>query len=178
MFTMEDLQTVKSAGHNLFSPERSRLAYELSLMTGTERGVCAEKMLYDRFVKDGWDVEHIGGSNAHDIQIVHAGTVYKIEVKLATYGLMYRTTKKNYYGYQFRNVKPNLFNILFMVFVTPDGIIVKWTDQEEVLCWTCDKKEGPTGYTITANSSRKIKDMLVLDFDEFYPFLSGSLWLA
>ena len=167
MFTIEDLQTVKSSGHNLFSPERSRLAYELSLMTGNERGICAEKMLYDRFLKDGWDVEHVGGRNSHDLQIIQNNRVYKIEVKLATYGLVCKTANKKYYGYQFRNVKPYLFNLLFLVFLTPDGILVRWTDQDEVLHWSEDKKEGVSGYTIGANEKRKIKNLQTIDFEEF-----------
>lgn len=169
MFTIEDLQEVKSSGHALFSPERSRLSYELSLMTGTDRGICAEKMLYTRFVRDGWDVRHLGGKNSHDMEITQAGCLYRVEVKLATLGIMSKIINgKKYYGYQFRNVKPDLFDILFLVFVTPDGVLVRWTDRYSLEDWACDKKLGPTGYTITANEKRIIKNLDTLSFNDFY----------
>lgn len=168
MFTIEELQSAKSSGHNLFSPERSRLAYEFSLMTGCERGVCAERMLYNRLANDGFDVTHIGGSNSYDI-LLSGDKDYRIEVKLATYGMLYQTPKKKYYGYSFRNIKPDLFDYLFLILVTPDGLLVKWTDVESVKYYTCDKRESVNGYTMTANEKRKIRDMnnKIYDFSEF-----------
>ena len=169
MFTIEDLQEVQSEKNNIFSPEKSRLSYEISLMTGTERGVCAERLLYRRFVKDGWNVKHVGGPNPHDMEIVQDGRTYKIEVKLATYGVITKTINKTYYGYQFRNVKPDLFDVIFFVFVTPDGVLVRWTASEEVQDWAYDKKEDLRGYTITANKDRKIRNLddSLLNMDDF-----------
>lgn len=167
MFTMEDLKATQVVNTEIFSPERSRLAYEMSLMTGPERGVCAERMIYNRLLADGWDVKYIGGTNSYDMQIVHNDTVYKIEVKLATYSKRWQTKKGTVYGYSFQKIKPHFFNFLFLVFLTPDGLVVKWAKSEDVANCCFWLKRGASGYNIPANSHREISDLKTADFIEF-----------
>lgn len=175
MFTMEDLQATQVVSSEIFSPERSRVAYELSLMTGPERGVCAERMVYNRLLADGWDVKYIGGTNSYDMQIVHNNTIYKIEVKLATYAQKAKTKKGVTYGYNFQKIKPYFFNFLFFVFLTPDGLLVKWAKSEDVADYCFCKKEGASGYNIGANSNREIiKTHGILTLNDYNDF-SGEV---
>ena len=167
MFTMEDLKATQVVNTEIFSPERSRLAYEMSLMTGPERGVCAERMIYNRLLADGWDVKYIGGTNSYDMHIVYKDTIYKIEVKLATYSKKAQTKKGTVYGYNFQKIKPHFFNFLFFVFLTPDGLVVKWAKSEDVSRHCYWKKEGASGYNIGANSNREICGLETADFIEF-----------
>lgn len=158
MFTMLDLEKAKSEKNRIFSAKKSKLSYELSKMTGRERGVCAEKMLYHKFVADGLDVEYLGGAYSCDMLINKNETIHKVEVKLATY-------TPN--GYLFRNVKYHLFNILFLVFVTPHGVIVRWTTSNNIRRWCWDKQENHNGYTIHASCHRTIKNLELSDFSDF-----------
>jgi hypothetical protein len=140
MFTMQDFKSIQQYLRNdsVFSPERDELCYELSLLNSTKVGLSGELMLAKRLRMCGFTVHHYVGKNDFDILLNDS---IRVEVKLATYN----NTKK---GYVIQKIKPELCDIIFFCFLTPDGTVVKWTRSKHIVSWANENKmkRGPDGY--------------------------------
>lgn len=137
MFTMFDLAEVKSEifesrGSGLYTPQKSELCFDLSLMSSLDRGTACEKLICKIMNRHGIDATHTGGSgNRNDISLYVGGKIVRGEVKSSLLG----PQSGKYY---FVGVKPELFDVLFLTFVTPEGIVVKTASAASIRRWVSE----------------------------------------
>ena len=137
MFTMFDLAEVKAEifegrGSDLYTPQKSELCFDLSLMSPLDRGTACEKLICKIMNRHGIDATHMGGSgNRNDISLYVGGKIVRGEVKSSLLG----PQSGKYY---FVGVKPELFDVLFLTFVTPEGIVVKTASSASVKRWVAE----------------------------------------
>jgi hypothetical protein len=162
MFTLQDFERIKREKQGiesaiLFSIERDGFAYAMSCLNSKERGDYAESMVRDGLRNMGYRVEHLGGAiNRYDLKINHS---IRAEVKMATFRKSGR--------YVCEKVKPELFDIVFMLFLTPDGMVIRWATTEDVQDWASWHKRGKEGYSISFNRFLDNHHMRYRDFDSF-----------
>lgn len=161
MFTVEDFEQAKRAKYGiednvLFSLERNPFAYAMSCANSTDRGDYAEWVIGESLKKKKYLVKRLGGTNSYDLLLNNS---IRVEVKMAT------LRRRNFYICQ--KIKPELFDILFMLFLTPDGMIIKWSTQEDVNEWSESYKRGKEGYNINFNSYIENDNLRYNDFETF-----------
>lgn len=179
MFTIADLDCVRGGNKTildaiLFSIQKNEFAYALNLCNSHDRGTYAEKLLQKKLIERGFDVLHCGEGGDYDLLIDDG---IRAEVKLAT---IQQCGKGSRTQYVFHKIKPECFDIIFLVFLNPYGITIKWTDSEMVTEWT---KEGYTrgknGYQITFNSEMVAKKLAYNEtFDGFVSVYSRKRLLT
>lgn len=173
MFTMRDFSRIKKGIKgleidNLFSPERNELAYEMSRLGSPARGTCGEKFVALHLRRMKYNVKRYGNIHPFDLLVNNS---IKCEVKVATFCRYGKS-----FLYAFQKIKPELFDILFLVFVTPDGLVIKWTEQKYVDMYTKDKKRQKDGYYMYFDSSCDNVNMAYNDsMDDFVKFYPVSL---
>lgn len=161
MFTIADFERARGAKPAgsildaiLFSVQKNEFAYAMNLCNSHDRGHYTEKMVQHKLVDYGLDVQHCGESCDYDLMI---GEHIRAEVKLATiqrYGRSSRTQ------YVFHKIKPECFDVLFLVFLNPYGTTIKWTTSEMTYEWSKEYKRGKSGYQVRFNGDM-VSDKLV-----------------
>jgi hypothetical protein len=165
MFTIQDFERAKKEKYGiqdniLFSIERNPFAYAISCANSTDRGDYAEIMIRDKLKNMGYIVQRLGGAtNSYDLMLNHT---IRAEVKMAT------LRKRNLYICQ--KVKPELFDVLFMLFLTPDGMVIRWTTSEDVSDWASWHKRGKEGYNIVFNKDLENDHIRYNEFDTFIDY--------
>ena len=170
MFTMQDFRNIEQylQRNSVFSPERNELCYELSLLNSTNVGLSAECMLAQKLRMCGFVVHHY--TTKHDFDILLNDSI-RVEVKLSTC-----SPKKS--GYYIQKIKPELCDIIFFCFVTPDGTVVKWTRSKHIVSWANknNMKRGPEGYSPYFDKYCDNLNMVYSDsFDSFVDEYSPGL---
>ena len=168
MFTIEDLNSVRSGEKTildavLFSIQKDEFAYALNLCNSHDRGTYTEKLLQNRLIERGFDVLHCGESGDYDLLIDNN---VRAEVKLAT---IQQSGNSKRTQYIFHKIKPECFDIIFLVFLNPYVITIKWTNSEMITEWSKEGyKRGKNGYQITFNSDMGSKKLVYNEtFDGF-----------
>lgn len=162
MFTLKDLERAKQEKYGiqdtiLFSIERNPFAYALSCHNSTDRGDFAEFILCDKLRGMGYSVQRLGGSrNSYDLIL---NNTIRAEVKLAT------LRRRNYYICE--KIKPELFDVLLMMFLTPDGMVTRWATSEDISDWASWHKRGKEGYSIYFNNYIENYNVRYNDFESF-----------
>lgn len=173
MFTMRDFNRVKhllkiSTANNFYSQRKNALCWKMSKMDSTEIGQAGELLMCDRLRRAGYEVKPHGHGQIFDILL---NDHIRCEVKTAKMTL--HSSKYKYYFMQ--KIKPECFDILFMVFVTPKGTVFKWTESKYVTKYIKEYncKRGKEGYTIRFDSTCDNPNMAYDDhlenFKKFYP---------
>jgi hypothetical protein len=163
MFTIQDFERAKIAKYGiedtvLFSLQRNEFAYAMSCANSTDRGDFTEYLVCDLLKSNGYSVRRLGGSvNDYDLLLNES---IRVEVKTATL-----RKKRNQYVCQ--KVKPELFDVLFMLFLTPDGMVAKWSTTEDVNEWAITHKRGKEGYNITFNDYIENDNFRYNDLESF-----------
>ena len=128
MFSTLDLASAKQKyfkDESHYSPSKSEVSFELSQMTGKDRGELLEVMIADYFNRKGIDASRADVQD-YDIDAFIDGHLIKIEVKSAM-------KSKSKGKYKFIGIKPEKFDLLMLVFVDPDcGPQVKTVSKREV----------------------------------------------
>lgn len=129
MFTMKDLDRVLPELKGLkrpsvFSASKSRAAYKLSKLNSQYRGHAIEKLVRDGLLKKHKTNYH-GGGHSHDITV---GKNIRVEVKsaLAVPVVSKKMGKIVAYRFVFQHVQLSKFDILFLVYVSPNGPKIRW----------------------------------------------------
>ena len=122
MFTLKHMNKVLGEVKGLkvksvFSPHKNALAYKLSTMNSQYRGTIVEKMVRDFFISRGDKVRYFGGNSPFDM-IVNGS---RIEVKSALPWF----NGSGACFYRFQNIKTDLFDKIYLVYVTPYGLKIK-----------------------------------------------------
>jgi len=179
MFTMQDFHKIKSGIKSMgqeehFSPKLSPIAYAISRLNSTAIGECGEKLMARYLRRKKYHVRRIG--NRQSIDILLDGKL-RCEVKTGTMQL--NNTGNRTAKYVLRHVKPELFDILFMVFITPKGIVVKWTEQKYAMKYLETRKRGKDGYAIcfdaTCDNEKLAYNDNIEDFVKYYPSMSSRI---
>lgn len=159
MFSMMDFERVRTENTRrsildavLFSIEKNPFAYAMNLHNSHDRGRYTEKLVKNKLEEYGFDVFHCGDSCDYDLLI---SSSIRAEVKLATIQPYGKYTK-----YCFHKIKPECFDVLFLVFLNPHGMTIKWSDSEMVAEWSVDYKRGKNGYQITFDQNMKSKNLV------------------
>ena len=117
MFSTLDLAAAKQSyfktGHGHYSPQKSEVSFELSQMTSKDRGEILEVMIADYFNRHGIESQR-SDTQDYDLDAFVGGRHIRIEVKSA---MKAKVTNK----YIFQGIKPENFDMLFLVFVDPDN---------------------------------------------------------
>ena len=160
MFTMKDLSRVLPELKGLkrpaiFSLSKSESAYKLSKMGSQFRGHAIEKMVRDGLLKKHKTSYH-GGSHSHDITL---NKDVRIEVKsaLATPLVSSRTKKISGYKFSFKHVQLSKFDILFLVYVTPNGLKVRWMTKATAREFVGNHRSKASQIDITTASFRNLE---------------------
>lgn len=170
MFTMRDFNLIKKnikkvKTENLFSPSKSKIAHYISCLGSCGRGQSGEELMSLYLKRRGYKIKRFGTIHPFDILLDNK---IKCEVKSATMYL-----DKKIYRYSFQGVKPELFDILFLVFITPTGIVTKWTEQKYVQQYVSDKKRQKDGYYLyfdqTCDNVNMAYNDEISEFVKFYP---------
>jgi hypothetical protein len=143
MFTVEELEQAKLSGIEksvLFSMSKNPVSYEISLMNNKDKGQRIEWMMYRRFLYHGFNVEYVGGR--YDLLLNNS---IRVEIKCAT-------ARHESGNYVIQKMKPEYFDIVFMVFIAPDKQEIKWSTQKDVNNWSSERARGVEGYSIVFNS--------------------------
>jgi len=175
MFTMTDFERVRSEKRSgsildaiLFSLEKNEFAYSMNLCNSHDRGSYAEKLLRDKLIDNGFDVDHCAEGGDFDL-FINSGL--RAEVKLATIQAANKSVQ-----YTFHKIKPELFDVLFMVFLEPTGATIKWTTNEMVSEWSVDYKRGKDGYQIRFDGTKKCGKLVYNEtLDGFVRIYSGLM---
>lgn len=164
---MLDLERAKSIGKPkgildsiLFTVQKSEFAYSLNMCDSHYRGTYAEGLVGNRLIDCGFMVNFCGENLDYDLLI---NKTIRAEVKLATIQPAYGNKTK----YIFHKIKPECFDVLFLVFLNPHGAVVKWTDSEMVDSWSVDYKRGDRGYTVTFDGDMNSSKLMYDDFGSF-----------
>lgn len=171
MFTMRDFHKIKNGikclePENYFSPKLNKIAYTISRLDPYSIGQCGEKLMARYLRQRGYSVKRYGAKHPFDLLVngsikceVKSGKMFKKETGAETCVL--------------RGIKPDCFDILFMVFVTPKGIVIKWTEQKYVKAYTKNRIRQRDGYYIyfdgTCDNMNMAYDDHFDNFVKFYP---------
>lgn len=168
MFTISDFERVRTTKTRsiladvVFSIQKSDIAYAMNLYNSHDRGVYAEKMICNKLVDAGRNAVHCGKTCDYDVLL---DSCVRIEVKLAT---IQPTPNGKTTKYTFFHIKPELFDVLFLVFLNPNGIVVKWTTSEMFTEWSVDYVRGEKGYSIGFDGTMRSKKLVYNEtFDSF-----------
>ena len=128
---------------SVYCPEKSQVSYELSLMDRKIRGETLERCIAEKIEHNtGYECNALSGNQAWDITANLDDSPYRIEVKSSlkhTVGSSYNIT----------NLKPNNFDYVFIILVTPTGCIVKWALSEDVKKVCKKRTRHSNGYKLT-----------------------------
>ena len=174
MFTMRDFHKIKSGikclkPETYFCPKRNKLAYTLSQLDPNGIGQSGEKLMARLLRQNGYKVKRYGGVNPFDLMV--NGNI-RCEVKTAK--MFPKQGKKGTrHICVFSGVKPECFDILFMVFITPNGLVTKWSEKKHVLNYTDNLIRQDEGYYLyfdgTCDNANMAYNDNIEDFYKFYP---------
>tara|TARA_R100001163_G_C5009024_1_gene155598 strand:- start:91 stop:606 length:516 start_codon:yes stop_codon:yes gene_type:complete len=145
MFSTLDLAAAKQSyfttGHGHYSPTKSEVSFELSQMAAKDRGEILEVMIADYFNRHGIESQR-SDTQDYDLDAFVGGRHIRIEVKSA---MKAKATGK----YCFQNIKPENFDMLFLVFIDPDnGPQVRTVSKRDVNEFTTRYTRHHMGYTM------------------------------
>jgi len=173
MFTMRDFHKIKNGikclePETYFCPKRNKIAYTISRLDPYAIGQCGEKLMARHLRRNGYSVKRYGGKHPFDLLV---NNHIRCEVKTAKMFMKKTGSKKEVSV--FSGVKPENFDILFMVFITPNGIITKWTEQKYVYNFTNNLVRQDDGYYLyfdkTCDNMNMAYDDHIENFTKFYP---------
>ena len=160
MVTLRDLYAAKKFLKKMYaldyySPKQSKLSYELCTMSNSERGDASEVLVMRMFKRSGHNLYKMGGNNKrYDLW----ANDERIEVKSSLAEKRVSRKGEVYYTYSFMDVKPELFDRLVLVYITPNGVNFRILTKRAVYARICngELKRGRGGYSILHNKNSKI----------------------
>jgi hypothetical protein len=149
MMTIADVRKFapeNKIGKGSYSQTKSPASWELVHLDRNDRAERIERFIADHIERRSGYKATTTQQNCHwDITAdLECGPV-KIEVKSAL------RMKGNEKTYVLQNIKPHLFEYLFLVLITPEGVRMGWANSEEIAELCSWKTERASGYSITVN---------------------------
>tara|TARA_Y100000004_G_scaffold140228_1_gene159307 strand:- start:20 stop:538 length:519 start_codon:yes stop_codon:yes gene_type:complete len=168
MMTLADVRKFSpenKIGKGGYSKEKNAAAWELVNLERVDRATRIEKFIANE-IEDlsGYDCFITIPSAPWDITVNLEDNPVKIEVKSAI------QTKGQECTYKVYNIKPRLFDYLFIVLITPEGTRVGWAYSEDVENMCFYKNEHCNGYAFCLNTrkwDRGEYDDWLFDIEDF-----------
>lgn len=159
MITLKDLdcaEKILQKGYALdyYSPKKNKLAYKLCGMNPVERSDKLEAIIFSLLKKKGYNVYRMGGlKKRYDLW----ANDERIEVKSSLAERCVTRKGDEYYTYTFPGVKPECFDRLVLVYVTPTGVELSILTKRAVYARirSGNLKRGAQGYSIYQGKGSK-----------------------
>jgi hypothetical protein len=117
-------------GYKFPSSEGGRVARELHYLDKDARGRMCEFIVAEEFRGMGYEVEMLNGYGQYDMNVFIRGRKYRVEVKSS---LIFHAKRKSYNAYCMSSIKPQHFDLVVFVFVSPTGLTYKIMNQKSFL---------------------------------------------
>jgi hypothetical protein len=123
-------ETLRSKGYKFTTTERSRVAKQLYKMDKDARGRMCEFIVAEELRSLGFRVEMLDGNGKNDMVIKVGRLSYNVEIKSSLW-----TPKKDKTtnAYTMAAIKPQHFDILILIFVSPSGVEYRIISNEKFL---------------------------------------------
>lgn len=160
MFTMSDLKRVLLELKGLKNPKifyksKNQQAYELSQLNSQYRGHAIEKLLRDKLIKK-YKTHYHGGSHSHDMTI-NKGVRIEVKSALASPVVGSKSKKIIKYKFSFKHVQLSKFDILFLAYVTPNGLKIRWMSKATAREFVSNHRHKATQITINTHHLNKLE---------------------
>jgi|TARA_B100000085_G_C18407283_1_gene457121 hypothetical protein len=168
MMTMSDVtRYAVNKTESQYSATKNQATYELSLLGTLDRATRCERFIADQIEhKTGYSCSLTRPNWEWDITVELENKPVRIEVKSALYQKLKKYPQRTS-CYLVQNVKPELFDYIFIVLITPEGTIEKWAKSKDIqkYCrWGC---EGNNGYQMSISTSKMDKYDFLHDIEDF-----------
>ena len=166
IITFEDIQRHDEEENQktLYCPKRNEASFKLSKMGRQKRGTQLERVIAEKIEHHtGYECNALRGNQAWDITVNLDDSPVRIEVKSALYKP--HRNSQNCSSYLMQNIKPKNFDYIFMVLVTPEDVIVKWTSVKDMKKVCKGRKRNANGFAISI-CENSIPDYLY-DLEDF-----------
>jgi len=168
MMTMNDVtRYAVTKTESQYSVAKNQATYELSLLDTLDRSTRCERFIADQIEhKTGYSCSLTRPNWEWDITVELENKPVRIEVKSALYQKLKRYPHLTA-TYQIQNVKPELFDYIFIVLVTPEGTIEKWAKSKDIKKYCRQCSEGNNGYQMSITTSKMDKYDFLHDIEDF-----------
>lgn len=158
-------KTLRERGYKFASSEQGRIARSLYLMDRDARGRMCEFIVAEEFRDMGYEVEVLNGCGQHDMNVIIRGRQYRVEVKSS---LIFHTKRNSYNAYCMSCIKPQHFDLVVFVFVSPSGLTYKIMNQQSFLkhfgpLFACQKDGYSVPFSTECRNRYEIRQRYVLD---------------
>lgn len=141
--TLEDIRKHapnKPPKEPLYSREKSEESWELYCETHQERAAWTERVVADLIQRNtGYETKQIPGSKACDVIVNLGHEIVRVEVKSSISAGDHNLS--SLHSYRMQAVQCEKFDYLFIAFITPNGIILKWATVKDVERDLTDRRE-------------------------------------
>lgn len=117
-------------GYKFPSSDGGRVSRQLHYLDKDARGRMCEFIVAEEFKNMGYEVEMLNGCGSHDMNVLIKGVWHRVEVKSS---LIFHAKRNSYNAYCMSSIKPQLFDLLVFVFVSPTGLTYKIMNQKSFL---------------------------------------------
>jgi hypothetical protein len=161
MITLKDVHSAKkflrkmyAKSYPYYNPKNNDVSYELCTMSNTERSDSVEVIVMKMFENSGQNIYKMGRTNKRYDLLANEE---KIEIK-SSLAKQHTPSNNVYYTYTFSHIKPECFDRLVLVYITPNGLKFRILTQKAVYNIIRSKglKAGPDGYSICHNKNSRI----------------------
>ena len=168
MMTMSDVtRYAVNKTESQYSATKNQATYELSLLGTLDRATRCERFIADQIEhKTGYSCSLTRPNWEWDITVELENKPVRIEVKSALYQKLKKYPQRTS-CYLVQNVKPELFDYIFIVLVTPEGTIEKWAKSKDIKKYCRWASEGNNGYGISINTNKLYKYDFLRDIEDF-----------
>ena len=148
MFTTKHLDKVLGEirglhAKSIYSPKKNLTTYRLSRMSSQYRGAAIERMVRNYYRSKGKIVEYFGGTNPFDMRV--NGRRIEVKSSLATASVVGGNLR---YSYQFQNIKTENFDMLVLVYVSPEGFSVRCMSKQTAEKYLANSNYYSNGQTL------------------------------
>ena len=168
MMTMSDVtRYAVSPTKSQYSATKNQASYELSLLGRSDRATRCEHFIADQIEhKTGYSCFLTRPNWEWDITVELENKPVRIEVKSALYQ-KFKKYPQHTSCYLVQNVKPELFDYIFIVLITPEGTIEKWAKSKDIQKYCRSVYEGHNGYQISINTNKLDEYDFLHDIEDF-----------
>jgi hypothetical protein len=149
MFTIKHLDKILAeigdkSPKSIFSYKKNPIAYKLSrIEDNRKRGHVVERLVRDIFLSQNKKVQYIGGKHSFDMMVDNCRVEIKSSLASASVvGGMVR------YSYQFQNIKTQNFDKLILVFISPEGLVMRQMSSKMADKYLANAKTYKNGKTL------------------------------
>lgn len=151
MMSLADVRKFSPANSNTktgYSQDKNEAAWELVNLTPFDRATRIEKFIANELQRRSGYKCHLTKPNAAwDITVELDHKPVRIEVKSSV-------KAREYDSYTLHNIKPELFDFLFIVLITPEGTRVAWCDSNDLQNLCRCRTAHCNGYQLNINTNK------------------------